>query len=231
MPRAKKSHADSGTSGVYGGASSSGGSGAAPAAAAAATTAAPGAGAAAAALSDEELEALLESAPLSSAKNRASCATLLGHLKRHRAHWVFGEPVDTVALGLHDYYDVIKQPMDLGTIGKKLRGGSYMMVMDMVRRRCRRVTALCRSVPLLPLARSPWRALFSPSCLHSPTRVRDSHTHSSTCCERSIRHHRHHHPGARHASGVGERVLVQRRGQRGARHGAGAARSGRGEGA
>ena len=132
MPRAKKSHADSGTSGMHGGASSSSTGGGA---------AAPGGGGAAAttaALSDEDLEALLESAPLSSAKNRASCATLLGHLKRHRAHWVFGEPVDTVALGLHDYYEVIKQPMDLGTIGKKLRGGSYMMVMDMVGRRRRR---------------------------------------------------------------------------------------------
>ena len=83
---------------------------------------------------DVELERLLESAPLTSTatKNRSCCAALLAVLKRHRNHWVFAEPVDTVALKLHDYFDVIKQPMDLGTIGMKLRGGSYMTVMDLV---------------------------------------------------------------------------------------------------
>lgn len=37
--------------------------------------------------------------------------------KRHYAHaWPFYTPVDAVALGLHDYHDIIKQPMDLSTI-------------------------------------------------------------------------------------------------------------------
>lgn len=30
--------------------------------------------------------------------------------------WPFLQPVDTAALGLHDYHDIIKKPMDLGTI-------------------------------------------------------------------------------------------------------------------
>ena len=30
--------------------------------------------------------------------------------------WPFYKPVDAQALGLHDYYDIIKKPMDLGTI-------------------------------------------------------------------------------------------------------------------
>ena len=37
--------------------------------------------------------------------------------KKHIAYgWPFYVPVDTQALGLHDYYDIIKHPMDLGTI-------------------------------------------------------------------------------------------------------------------
>lgn len=37
--------------------------------------------------------------------------------KRHAAYtWPFYKPVDTEALGLHDYHDIIMQPMDLGTI-------------------------------------------------------------------------------------------------------------------
>lgn len=37
--------------------------------------------------------------------------------KKHAAYaWPFYVPVDTVTLGLHDYHDIIKCPMDLGTI-------------------------------------------------------------------------------------------------------------------
>ena len=46
--------------------------------------------------------------------------------KRHEAYaWPFYKPVDVKALGLHDYFDVIKRPMDLGTIKNKLEGGKY----------------------------------------------------------------------------------------------------------
>lgn len=37
--------------------------------------------------------------------------------RRHNSYaWPFYTPVDVVALGLHDYHNIIKQPMDLGTI-------------------------------------------------------------------------------------------------------------------
>lgn len=37
--------------------------------------------------------------------------------KKHSAYaWPFYKPVDTVALQLHDYYDIIKYPMDLSTV-------------------------------------------------------------------------------------------------------------------
>ncbi|XP_042272544.1 bromodomain testis-specific protein isoform X1 [Thunnus maccoyii] len=46
--------------------------------------------------------------------------------KRHYAHaWPFYTPVDAVALGLHDYHDIIKQPMDLSTIRKKMDQREY----------------------------------------------------------------------------------------------------------
>ncbi|MCJ8729641.1 hypothetical protein PDJAM_G00108740 [Pangasius djambal] len=46
--------------------------------------------------------------------------------KRHAAYaWPFYEPVDAVALGLHDYHDIIHQPMDLGTIKKKMDSREY----------------------------------------------------------------------------------------------------------
>lgn len=34
--------------------------------------------------------------------------------------WPFYKPVDAEALGLHDYYQIIKKPMDLGTVKKKM---------------------------------------------------------------------------------------------------------------
>lgn len=48
-----------------------------------------------------------------------SCSDVLKEMlsKRHYAYaWPFYVPVDVVALGLHDYHDIIKQPMDLSTI-------------------------------------------------------------------------------------------------------------------
>jgi E1A/CREB-binding protein len=37
----------------------------------------------------------------------------------------FRSPVDPIALGIPDYLDIIKKPMDLGTIEKKLKKGEY----------------------------------------------------------------------------------------------------------
>ncbi|KAB5584233.1 hypothetical protein PHYPO_G00105030 [Pangasianodon hypophthalmus] len=56
------------------------------------------------------------------------CSGILKEMfaKRHAAYaWPFYEPVDAVALGLHDYHDIIHQPMDLGTIKKKMDSREY----------------------------------------------------------------------------------------------------------
>lgn len=47
------------------------------------------------------------------------CSVLLKEMlsKKHAAYaWPFYVPVDAAALGLHDYHDIIKCPMDLSTI-------------------------------------------------------------------------------------------------------------------
>ncbi|XP_042364930.1 bromodomain-containing protein 3-like isoform X2 [Plectropomus leopardus] len=39
--------------------------------------------------------------------------------------WPFYKPVDAEALELHDYHDIIKYPMDLGTVKQKMERGEY----------------------------------------------------------------------------------------------------------
>ncbi|KAG2649887.1 transcription factor GTE4-like isoform X1 [Panicum virgatum] len=52
-------------------------------------------------------------------------SSLLSRLMKHKFAWVFNKPVDPAALGLHDYFAIIKHPMDLGTIRAKLSQGQY----------------------------------------------------------------------------------------------------------
>lgn len=56
------------------------------------------------------------------------CNNLMKELfsKKHQAYaWPFYKPVDADVLGLHDYHDIIKKPMDLGTIKKKMESREY----------------------------------------------------------------------------------------------------------
>ncbi|RXN37042.1 bromodomain-containing 2-like isoform X1 [Labeo rohita] len=46
-------------------------------------------------------------------------------LWRHHFAWPFHEPVDAAKLNLPDYYNIIKQPMDMGTIKKRLENNYY----------------------------------------------------------------------------------------------------------
>ncbi|KAL6529482.1 hypothetical protein OROGR_015105 [Orobanche gracilis] len=54
-----------------------------------------------------------------------SCNALLERLMKQKHAWVFNKPVDAVALGLHDYFDIIKNPMDLGTVKNRLTQFRY----------------------------------------------------------------------------------------------------------
>uniref|UniRef100_A0A087XZL7 Bromodomain-containing protein 3-like n=1 Tax=Poecilia formosa TaxID=48698 RepID=A0A087XZL7_POEFO len=56
------------------------------------------------------------------------CSNILKEMlsKKHSAYaWPFYMPVDANALGIHDYHDIIKYPMDLSTVKKKMDGGEY----------------------------------------------------------------------------------------------------------
>uniref|UniRef100_A0AAR5PQ65 Bromo domain-containing protein n=1 Tax=Dendroctonus ponderosae TaxID=77166 RepID=A0AAR5PQ65_DENPD len=57
-----------------------------------------------------------------------ACSEILKELfsKKHCTYaWPFYKPVDAEMLGLHDYHDIIKHPMDLGTIKEKLDNREY----------------------------------------------------------------------------------------------------------
>mmetsp|Transcript_10089 Transcript_10089/g.22117 ORF Transcript_10089/g.22117 Transcript_10089/m.22117 type:complete len:1723 (-) Transcript_10089:284-5452(-) len=62
---------------------------------------------------------------LSPPRLKAKCLEVLKVLQSHQHAWVFNTPVDPVELNLPDYFEVIKKPMDLGTIRKKLENGVY----------------------------------------------------------------------------------------------------------
>ncbi|XP_073244665.1 bromodomain-containing protein 3-like isoform X2 [Porites lutea] len=56
------------------------------------------------------------------------CSNIIKELfsKKHAAYaWPFYKPVDASSLGLHDYHDIIKQPMDMGTIRGKMEAREY----------------------------------------------------------------------------------------------------------
>ncbi|XP_073273053.1 transcription factor GTE4-like [Primulina huaijiensis] len=54
-----------------------------------------------------------------------SCNALLERLMKHKHGWVFNTPVDAAGLGLHDYFEIIKKPMDLGTVKTRLNQSWY----------------------------------------------------------------------------------------------------------
>ncbi|XWS51369.1 hypothetical protein CRYUN_Cryun12cG0171000 [Craigia yunnanensis] len=58
------------------------------------------------------------------------CETLLNRLMQHNFGWVFNDPVDVVKLNIPDYFTVIKHPMDLGTVKKKIASGQYSSPLD-----------------------------------------------------------------------------------------------------
>jgi E1A/CREB-binding protein len=67
---------------------------------------------------------------LSPQKLKTKCLDLMKVLQSHHHGWVFNSPVDPVELGLPDYFEVVKKPMDLGTIKKKLENGCYHSIGD-----------------------------------------------------------------------------------------------------
>eukprot|EP01098_Paradermamoeba_levis_P008621 TRINITY_DN3570_c0_g1_i1.p1 TRINITY_DN3570_c0_g1~~TRINITY_DN3570_c0_g1_i1.p1 ORF type:complete len:275 (+),score=40.23 TRINITY_DN3570_c0_g1_i1:332-1156(+) len=53
------------------------------------------------------------------------CLQILSSLMGHRLAWPFNQPVDPVALNIPDYFDIIKTPMDFGTVKRQPESGYY----------------------------------------------------------------------------------------------------------
>ncbi|XP_062219548.1 transcription factor GTE9-like [Phragmites australis] len=70
------------------------------------------------------------SAVLSEAAVFKQCDAILKKLMTHKYSHIFNVPVDVVKLQIPDYFDIIKHPMDLGTVKKKLDSGSYTSPSD-----------------------------------------------------------------------------------------------------
>ncbi len=63
-------------------------------------------------------------------KHLKYCTAALKEMKKHPSSGLFLEPVDPVKYGIPDYFDIIKQPMDLGTVEAKLNALQYTTVAD-----------------------------------------------------------------------------------------------------
>jgi hypothetical protein len=53
------------------------------------------------------------------------CMAIVNFLQRHPKALPFLEPVDPVALGVPQYFNIVKHPMDVSTLLKKLQSGKY----------------------------------------------------------------------------------------------------------
>lgn len=56
------------------------------------------------------------------------CTKILNILYKAKCSWPFREPVDPVALGIPHYKDIIKNPMDLRTIGSNISERKYSTI-------------------------------------------------------------------------------------------------------
>lgn len=57
---------------------------------------------------------------------------IISNLKKSNASVFFRIPVDPTALNIPTYFDIVKSPMDLGTIDNKLKNGDYSSVHDFI---------------------------------------------------------------------------------------------------
>ncbi|KAI0718881.1 hypothetical protein C8T65DRAFT_569811 [Cerioporus squamosus] len=60
-----------------------------------------------------------------SAQDLTACKNALKKLQEHKKALLFRQPVDPVRDKAPNYFDIIKSPMDLGTMGAKLKQGQY----------------------------------------------------------------------------------------------------------
>lgn len=76
-------------------------------------------------LEEMKIPSIDESAPIQYHWERVA-RRMMTNLMRHQKAWIFNEPVKPEKLGIHDYFDIITNPMDFGTIEKKLKSHEYL---------------------------------------------------------------------------------------------------------
>lgn len=74
---------------------------------------------------DHEIVYTAQKLPKQVMDSLKKCKNILNALKKHRAAAPFLRAVDPVLFDCPDYYDIIKEPMDLGTVERKLRNNAY----------------------------------------------------------------------------------------------------------
>ncbi|OHT02937.1 Bromodomain containing protein [Tritrichomonas foetus] len=65
-----------------------------------------------------------------SESQRARCFSILDKLQSYSISKMFAQPVDPVRDNVPNYFEIVKRPMDLGTVRKKLTEGQYATVAE-----------------------------------------------------------------------------------------------------
>ncbi|KAJ3341127.1 hypothetical protein HDU91_000750, partial [Kappamyces sp. JEL0680] len=77
---------------------------------------------------DQDLQESLDVDPVLAKEQLKWLSKTITNLKKRKDAALFLFPVNPVALGIPHYFDVIKQPMDISTIEKKIASGAYATV-------------------------------------------------------------------------------------------------------
>lgn len=71
------------------------------------------------------IDHLQEGLGMKSTDVREICMPLVDEILKHHNGYIFASPVDPVAFNIPDYPTIVKRPMDLGTVRKRLDSGYY----------------------------------------------------------------------------------------------------------
>lgn len=80
-------------------------------------------------MDDLQVPEVPESAPIYDQWEKAA-QRLLTTLQRNQKAYIFGQPVNYQELNIPDYPDIVKNPMDFGTIKTKLKEHKYERIQD-----------------------------------------------------------------------------------------------------
>ena len=73
----------------------------------------------------EHIRHLQEGLRMKASDVKEKMIPIVDHFLDHPNGYIFGRPVDPVALNIPDYFEIVKRPMDLGSIRKRLENGVY----------------------------------------------------------------------------------------------------------